>query len=100
MRRDECNALYRFATPDIHVGNDGDSISLTSDLPAFFAMLEHGGLNIWPAIASPCPPRFLKRLSGPGRMAESMEIARSVTWTGKLHLKTAGRLGRPKNAGV
>ena len=38
---------YRFAEPDIHVEDDGDSISLTSDLPAFFVTLDHGGSDIW-----------------------------------------------------
>ncbi|MEM5472078.1 glycoside hydrolase family 2 protein [Hoeflea sp. AS60] len=38
---------YRFASPDIHMEDDGDSISLTSDLPALFVTLDHGGSDIW-----------------------------------------------------
>jgi len=38
---------YGFAAPDIHVEDDGDSISLTSDLPALFVTLDHGGSDIW-----------------------------------------------------
>ena len=38
---------YRFADPEIHVEDDGDSISLTSELPALFVTLDHGGSDIW-----------------------------------------------------
>jgi beta-mannosidase len=38
---------YRFPDPDIHVEDDGDSITLTSDLPAFFVTFDHGGSDIW-----------------------------------------------------
>jgi len=38
---------YRFADPKIHLEDDGDSISLTSDLPALFVTLDHGGSDIW-----------------------------------------------------
>ena len=38
---------YRFADPEIHVEDDGDSISLTSILPALFVTLDHGGSDIW-----------------------------------------------------
>lgn len=38
---------YRFAAPEIHVEDDGNSISLTSDLPVLFVTLDHGGSDIW-----------------------------------------------------
>ena len=38
---------YRFAEPNIHVEDDGDSITLSSDLPAFFVTLDYGGSDIW-----------------------------------------------------
>ena len=38
---------YRFANPEIHVEDEGDSISLTSNLPALFVTLDHGGSDIW-----------------------------------------------------
>lgn len=38
---------YRFADPNIHVEDDGDSISLTAERPALFVTLDHGGSDIW-----------------------------------------------------
>lgn len=38
---------YSFPDPDIHVEDDGDSITLTSDLPALFVTFDHGGSDIW-----------------------------------------------------
>jgi beta-mannosidase len=38
---------YRFADPKIHVENEGDSIALTSDLPALFVTVDHGGSDVW-----------------------------------------------------
>ena len=38
---------YRFADPEIHVEDEGDSIALTSNLPALFVTLDHGGSDIW-----------------------------------------------------
>ena len=37
----------RFADPNIHVEDDGDSIALTSDLPALFVTVDHGGSDVW-----------------------------------------------------
>ncbi|MEP3436101.1 MAG: glycoside hydrolase family 2 protein [Hoeflea sp.] len=38
---------YRFVRPQIQVAETGDSVTLTSDIPAVYVTYDHGGSDVW-----------------------------------------------------
>lgn len=53
---------YRFQRPSIQVSEDGDTVTLTSDVPALYVSYDHGGSDIWSDNGFTLLPGVPKRL--------------------------------------
>jgi len=68
---------YRSPDPDIHVEDDGDAITMTSDPTALFVTVDHGRSTSGQTMASPCCRASRRWRTADASAADCMAMPRS-----------------------